>query len=188
MRALKEGSQYAEAQGDLSSSTKWVEVSKTMDEELDKFWDDKQGYLRGTLQRQLLSRVLCPTPLSESESECSLAVNEHGKVSGLDTSVVMASIHAGSHAGRWNVANPKILLTHLAVVESMRQASFCLTAKLCAVAHRASHTYRHTYAISKAFESSYAVPLGRYCEDVYDGVAMCVHPTLSCVWLPDPFD
>lgn len=32
----------------------------------------------------------------------------------------MAVLHSGVESGQWTVDNPKILLTHLAVVESMR--------------------------------------------------------------------
>lgn len=60
MRAMKEGSQFAEALGDMESSTKYTGVSKAMDLELDKFWDDERGYLLATLQRQLSFSKLCP--------------------------------------------------------------------------------------------------------------------------------
>lgn len=70
-----------------------------------------------------------------------------GSRSGLDAAVLIASLHSSEAIG-FGPSSPKILATHYELVES----------------------FRSLYAINKGAAANEAVAIGRYPEDVYDGV------------------
>jgi glucoamylase len=86
-------------------------------------------------------------------------VHNHGKDSGLDTCIVLGVLHAGDEVGEWTVTDDRVLATHFAVVESMRRE----------------------YPINARYKYKYGTGVGRYVEDVYDGVDMSrAHPWYLC--------
>lgn len=121
MRAMKEGAEFAASQKDMERCSQYSKIAQDMDHRLQMFWNKARGYIEVTQDGERLPSFAVTSP-ELILLPCSAAY-DFGKDSGLDTCVVMASLHAGVEAGRWSVDNPQILLTHLAVVESMRLAA-----------------------------------------------------------------
>ena len=86
---------------------------------------------------------------------------DHGKTSSLDTCIMLGVLHAGEEAGEWSVTDDRVLASHLAIVESMRAE----------------------YRINGKYRWQSGIAVGRYPEDLYDGVGMSLaHPWyLWCV-------
>lgn len=97
---MQEGAIFAKELSDESSASRYSQAGKDIEEVLERFWDADKNYLLATIDEVGHKHV--------------------PKTSWLDTANVLAVLHAGKFSGKWTVTNDKVLVTHVAIVDSMR--------------------------------------------------------------------
>jgi glucoamylase len=123
-RAMLDGARFAERLGDGGAAAFYREQAKAIDADLGRFWNASLGVLMPTVDR---------------------TGGIDYKHSHLDTSVILAILHAGEATGDWSPTDPRVQSTLAAIVDR----------------------FRSLYAING--NGKPGVALGRYPEDRYDG-------------------
>ena len=161
---MNDGAGLAKELSDTKSAEKYSQVAKDIETELERYWDAEKNYIYASLD--------------EVNPGSSL------KTSWLDTANVLAVIHAGHSGGGWNVTSDKVLATHAKVVDSMRCAQ-SLNISLSLILRSPGLHRPYFYPLNRKYEGQFACAVGRYPEDIYDGVGTSkAHPWfLWCVSL-----
>ncbi len=89
-RALMEGAELAERLSDHGAASWYHSQAKQIELELEHFWDEKNGYIKATINR---------------------TGGIDYKLSNLDTAVILGLLHGGMHDGFLAWDNPKVLAT-----------------------------------------------------------------------------
>ncbi|GAA5935112.1 hypothetical protein JCM3775_004705 [Rhodotorula graminis] len=178
----------------LAASSKYAAAADAITPQLARFWDAERGFVRvtvdhgkepgavgtyaGTADGEDVGRQVTKKHVEEEEANVDENVNssvyddKHGKESELDIAVVLAVLHAGRGTG-W----AKLTTSFEAAKDD---ESFESAAKVLATLDKLVTAFDKTYPLNKGRRDGArkeAVAIGRYPEDVYDGVGMSVaHP------------
>lgn len=98
-RAMLDGAALAKRLKDAKGSEKYTRVAKQISAAIEKFWDDKKGYVTVTHNR---------------------VGGLDYKKSGLDSQVILASLHASKNDGFYTPESDAILATWLALVKKFQ--------------------------------------------------------------------
>ncbi|BGP42037.1 hypothetical protein JCM10449v2_006039 [Rhodotorula kratochvilovae] len=180
-----------------SAVTRYTAAADAITPHLARFWDAEREFVRVTLEHGKEEGAVgtyAGTADGEDvgrqvrradgakEAEAVDAADEdgpdetHGKASELDVAVVLAVLHAGRETG-WARLTTSI--------ESAGDEPFETAGKVLATLDKLVKSFAEVYPLNagrRTGEKKEAVALGRYPEDVYDGVGMSVaHPWyLAC--------
>ncbi|WRT69601.1 uncharacterized protein IL334_006590 [Kwoniella shivajii] len=156
MRALQAGAILASRLNDTGAETYYVQQAGSIGEKLEDFWDDEKGYYLSSLPK---------LPSKNSESSISLDIPNFPSREWQDCSMPLSLIHAGNQFDSANVqrypnitfpvfgpTNPRVLATLDKYIKS----------------------FEGMYKINGGKNWTQGWALGRYKEDVYDGVGKSI--------------
>ena len=207
--ALFLGARLANQLGDAGPATRYMAAADEIDPYLRRFWDDERGIMKVTIdfgkepdagahsgtsdgrdsvvaQQQQQEEQTQQAVKAEQEEEETGADAEwhklekvvkadetHGKTSGLDTAVILAVLHAGR-------GTPWARIT--TSVDAVADPPFESATKVLSTLVELMDQFSVRYPLNAGRRANgQAVALGRYDEDVYDGVHMSVaHPWYLC--------
>jgi glucoamylase len=208
--ALFLGARLATQLGDVSASTRYMAAADEIDPYLRRFWDDERGIMKVTIdfgkepeagahsgtsdghdsvvaqqQQQEQQAQTQQATKAEKEEETGVdaewhklekvvkADETHGKTSGLDTAVILAVLHAGR-------GTPWARIT--TGIDAVADPPFENASKVLSTLVELMDQFSVRYPLNAGRRANgQAVALGRYDEDVYDGVHMSVaHPWYLC--------
>ncbi|GAA5889397.1 hypothetical protein JCM6882_000731 [Rhodosporidiobolus microsporus] len=199
--ALYLGARLASLLGDSFAATRYTATAEEITPFLTRFWDAEREIIRVTIdhgkeegavggwagtadgpdlgkkKREDKTEEVKKEEQAEEEEEHELAAHEnetHGKTSELDVAVVLAVLHAGRTSG-WATLTTSAGLP-------VEAAPFEAAEKVLATLATVVEEMGKLYPLNKGRrEKGEAVALGRYPEDVYDGVGVTIaHPWYLC--------
>ncbi|GAA5969633.1 hypothetical protein JCM11641_008186 [Rhodosporidiobolus odoratus] len=191
--ALQLGARLAALLDDPSAVARYTATAEEITPVLTRFWAAEKGFMRVTVdhgkeegavggwagtadgpdQGKKKPEVEKTEVAEEQEAERELASHEnetHGKTSELDIAVVLAVLHAGRNSNWAKLTSPTELPVEAAPFEAAE--------KVLATLAKLVESMGALYPLNKGRrEKKEAVALGRYPEDVYDGVGVTIaHP------------
>ncbi|GAA6014992.1 hypothetical protein JCM10207_008696 [Rhodosporidiobolus poonsookiae] len=190
--ALYLGARLASLLNDPTAADRYTATAEEITPFLTRFWDAERGILRVTIDHGKEEGATGgwagtadgpdqgkkkPDPEEEADEERELAAHEndtHGKTSELDVAVVLAVLHAGRTTSWAKLTTSSGLPVEAAPFEAAEK----VLSTLAALVERMGALYPLNEGRR---EKKRAVALGRYPEDVYDGVGVTVaHPWYLC--------
>ncbi|GAA5859524.1 hypothetical protein JCM8547_006862 [Rhodosporidiobolus lusitaniae] len=196
--ALYLGARLASLLSDPSAAERYNSTADSITPVLARFWDDERKILRVTVDHgkeegavggwagtadgpdraaEKKEKKEKKEETEEEKEERELAAHEnetHGKTTELDVAVVLAVLHAGRSTGWAKLTIGEGLPIEAAPFESAEKVLSTLAALV--------KEFAVVYPLNKGrLEAKKAVALGRYPEDVYDGVGVSkAHPWYLC--------
>ncbi|GAA5993091.1 hypothetical protein JCM10908_003102 [Rhodotorula pacifica] len=196
--ALFLGARLANQLGDVSASTRYMAAADEIDPYLRRFWDDERGIMKVTIEfgkepeagahsgtSDGNDSVVAQQQKQEEPKEADSneewrklekvvkADETYGKTSGLDIAIVLAVLHAGRGTSWARITTG---------IDAVAEPPFESATKVLATLVELMDQFSVRYPLNAGRRANgHAVAMGRYDEDVYDGVHMSIaHPWYLC--------